>query len=92
MFHDVVGDGFNVDHILIGPAGVFTVETKTHSKPKGNSQIVFDGETIRIDGFEPDRDPGCRLKRKQAGYEDCWWTAPAANSEYEAQLSFPVGL
>jgi hypothetical protein len=57
IFHDVVGDGFNVDHILIGPAGIFTVETKTHSKPSGNPQIVFDGETIRIDGFEPDRDP-----------------------------------
>lgn len=29
VFHDVVGDGFNVDHVLIGPPGVFTVETKT---------------------------------------------------------------
>jgi len=29
VFHDVVGTGFNVDHVLIGPAGVFTIETKS---------------------------------------------------------------
>jgi hypothetical protein len=62
IFHDVIGNGFNVDHVLIGPAGVFTIETKTRSKPKGNPQIVFDGETIRIDGFEPDRDPVVQAK------------------------------
>jgi hypothetical protein len=41
---------------------VFTVETKTHNKPNGNPQIVFDGETIRIDGFEPNRDPVVQAK------------------------------
>jgi hypothetical protein len=61
-FHDVVGNGFNVDHILIGPAGVFTVETKTHSKPKGNTHIVFDGQAVRVNGFEPDRDPIVQAK------------------------------
>jgi hypothetical protein len=67
VFHDVVGDGFNVDHILIGPAGVFTVETKTHSKPGGDARIVFDGETIRLDSLEPDRDPLIQAKA-QAGW------------------------
>jgi len=57
VFHDVIGDGFNLDHVLIGPAGVFTVETKTHSKPARNARIDFDGEIIRIDGCEPDRSP-----------------------------------
>ena len=57
VFHDVVGGNFNLDHVLIGPAGVFTIETKTHSKPGGDVRVTFDGETIRIDGFEPDQDP-----------------------------------
>jgi hypothetical protein len=26
--------GFNVDHILIGPGGVFAIETKTRTKPE----------------------------------------------------------
>jgi len=58
VFHDIIGDGFNVDHVLIGPAGVFTVETKTWSKPaKGEARIQFDGKSIRVGGREPDRSP-----------------------------------
>ncbi|SRR6266545_3511333 len=57
VFHDILGNGFNVDHVLIGPAGVFTVETKTHSKSAaGRPTVVFDGETILIDKVKPDRD------------------------------------
>jgi len=63
MFHDIIGDGFNIDHVLIGPAGIFTVETKTHSKPlTGNPSVVFDGEKILIDGLEPDRNPIVQAK------------------------------
>ncbi|WP_187272304.1 nuclease-related domain-containing protein [Zeimonas arvi] len=55
VFHDVVGIGFNVDHVLIGPAGVFTVETKTWSKPRrGDARVVFDGARMAIGGREPD--------------------------------------
>jgi hypothetical protein len=68
VFHDVVGVGFNVDHVLVGPAGVFTIETKTWSKPvRGNAQIDFDGEKIRIGAAEPERDPVAQA-RAQAGW------------------------
>lgn len=68
IFHDVLGQGFNVDHVLIGPAGVFTIETKTHSKPaRGNAKVTFDGEKLLVDGFEPDRDPIIQAKA-QAGW------------------------
>jgi hypothetical protein len=47
-----VGEGFNVDHVIIGPAGAFTIETKTWSKPKrGSPTISFDGETLRAAGY-----------------------------------------
>ncbi len=68
VFHDVVGNGFNIDHVLVGPSGVFTVETKTISKPvKGQAKIRYDGETILVDGFKPDRDPIVQAKA-QAGW------------------------
>lgn len=67
VFHDVVGNGFNVDHILIGPAGIFTVETKTRSKPRGDTRVTFDGEAIRINGFPPDRGPVIQAKAQA-----CW--------------------
>ena len=58
VFHDVVAPGFNVDHVLIGPAGVFTIETKTWSKPaSGDARISFDGEHLLVGNRSPDRDP-----------------------------------
>lgn len=58
VFHDVIGPGFNLDHVLIGPTGIFTVETKTLSKPvRGAAKITFDGKTILVDGHAPVRDP-----------------------------------
>jgi len=57
-FHDVVAHRFNVDHILIGPGGIYAIETKTFSKPaRGQSKIIFDGESVLVEGFEPDRNP-----------------------------------
>ncbi|NEQ48059.1 MAG: NERD domain-containing protein [Leptolyngbya sp. SIOISBB] len=63
VFHDILGDGFNVDHIIISDRGIFTVETKTYSKPsKGHSEIQFDGETLLINGQSPYRDPVTQAK------------------------------
>lgn len=57
VFHDVPGTDFNVDHVLIGPAGLFTVETKTWSKSTArNDRIEFDGERVLVNGHEPERD------------------------------------
>jgi hypothetical protein len=63
VFHDVLGDGFNVDHVLVGPGGVFTVETKTRSKPaRGDARVVYDGRSIIVAGFEPERDAIAQAK------------------------------
>jgi len=32
VFHDMQAEKFNIDHVVIGPAGVFAIETKTRSK------------------------------------------------------------
>jgi hypothetical protein len=63
VLHDIVGDNFNIDHLLIGPKGVFTIETKTMSKPaRGKSEIDYDGTQILVNGFKPDRDPVVQAK------------------------------
>jgi len=57
VFHDIQGDKkFNVDHLLIGPSGVFAVETKTKTKMKkiNGKQVfkaVYDGKAL----YFPDR-------------------------------------
>lgn len=62
VFHDLPGEGdggkFNVDHLIVGPAGVFVIETKTISKPgRGKPVVTFDGERVLVNGQTPDRDP-----------------------------------
>lgn len=67
VFHDLVGDGFNVDHVVVGPAGVFTVETKTWSKPaRGEPRLDFDGECVHAAGHDPDRDPVVQARAQAA--------------------------
>jgi hypothetical protein len=63
VFHDLIGEGFNVDHVAVGPAGVFTIETKTWSKPaRGEPLLEFDGERLVAAGYEPERDPIVQAK------------------------------
>jgi Nuclease-related domain len=58
VFHDVIGFNANIDHVLIGSAGIFTIETKTWSKPvRGDARVSFDGERVLVGGHEPDRNP-----------------------------------
>lgn len=44
IYHDILGKGFNVDHVVISNKGIFVVETKTYSKPaSGKATVTFDG-------------------------------------------------
>jgi hypothetical protein len=53
-FHDVPGDGkWNVDHVVVGPGGVFVLETKTRARrtPTRDQQeqdVVFDGKALQF--------------------------------------------
>lgn len=88
VFHDLMGEGFNVDHVIIGPAGVFTIETKTWSKPaKGSSKITFNGETLLAAGREPDRNPVIQAKAQAS-----WLQRLLAESTGKAYPVRPVVL
>jgi hypothetical protein len=63
LFHDVVAGDFNIDHIMIGKKGIYTIETKTISKyQKGSQAIKYDGKTVSFNGYKPDRDPIVQAK------------------------------
>jgi hypothetical protein len=52
VYHDVPFDGFNIDHVLVGPRGVFVVETKTRRKPVNGSgdkkfHVKYDGKFLQ---------------------------------------------
>jgi len=54
IFHDVPGGGkWNIDHVAVGPAGVFAIETKYRTKQPGKTnerdhEAVFDGERMQF--------------------------------------------
>lgn len=90
VFHDVIGDGFNVDHVLIGPSGVFTVETKTWSKPlNGKAELSFDGERIRIGAHEPDRNPVVQAKAQAAWLRQLLAESTGKQFEVRPAIVFP---
>ena len=68
IFHDVPGDKalgqqFNLDHVLIGPAGVFTIETKYVMKPqKGLCIVEVQQNRLTVNGAVPERDPLIQAK------------------------------
>lgn len=51
VFHDIPFENFNIDHVVVGPTGVFAIETKTRRKPKENGRkiahkIPYDGAAL----------------------------------------------
>jgi hypothetical protein len=51
VLHDVPGERFNIDHVVIGPRAVYAVETKSVSKPKDDYKVIYDGEKLHFPGF-----------------------------------------
>jgi hypothetical protein len=63
VFHDIPGENFNIDHVVIHSSGLYVIETKTYSKPdKGAPKIVFDGESVSFGGWRPERDSVAQAK------------------------------
>jgi hypothetical protein len=59
VFHDVPGERFNIDHVILSVHGFYAVETKAWSKSKrGEARIsLTDDGTLLRNGLRPDRDP-----------------------------------
>ncbi|MCF7992157.1 MAG: NERD domain-containing protein [Thiohalocapsa sp.] len=73
VLHDIEGDGFNVDHVVVAPGGVFAIETKHRLKPttgprNENAKVRSDGEALRF----PDWTDTASMR--QAAAEARWLT------------------
>jgi Nuclease-related domain len=68
IFHSYPLEKSDVDHIVVGPTGVFAIETKTRSKKPGRNsdsdyKVVFDGQQIVFPRWA-DRDSPEQAKRQ----------------------------
>ena len=68
VYHDIPTGDANIDHVLIGSRGIFTIETKTLSKPvRGECKIRVAADGISVNGILLDRNPLVQAKA-QAGW------------------------
>jgi hypothetical protein len=56
VLHDIPGESFNLDHVVVGPRGVVVVETKSFKKPpkgQGDShyKVQYDGKGLLFQGW-----------------------------------------
>ena len=59
VFNDFVADGEHVDHVVVGPAGVFAVETKFW-----RGEVTIEDGHILLDGQLPDRSPLAQVRHE----------------------------
>ncbi len=89
VFHDVPNGDANVDHLLIGPKGVFTIETKTLAKQRrGECRITVVDGVIRANGHPLDRDPLVQAKA-QAGWMRQFLNESKFKSPVQPVVVFP---
>lgn len=50
VFHDVVSDQFSIDHLVVGPKGVFAIQT--HAKPVSAKRRSLDDRIVSYNGRE----------------------------------------
>lgn len=88
--HDIVGGDFNVDHVLIGPGGIFAIETKTRSKSGGVEEtVVFDGAEIYIHGKPINPNPLSQAKANARWLKELLKDSTGRNFSVGAVVLFP---
>jgi hypothetical protein len=83
VYHDFPGEGFNIDHILIGPAGVMAVETKTLPRGalrnrKADAVVSYDGRMLHFPKYSDHQ------SIDQAKHQAAWlsqWLSSAIGEE-----------
>lgn len=93
VYHDLPFDKFNIDHVLVGPPGVYAVETKTRRKPidekgKAAHKIVYDGTHLYYPWGKDTH--GLEQAKRQADYLATWLSSATGEKvEVQAILTLP---
>ncbi|MDX1950629.1 MAG: nuclease-related domain-containing protein [Verrucomicrobiota bacterium] len=92
VFHDFPCPRWNIDHIIVGPSGVYAVETKTRRKRriagKKAPQIFFDGKSLDF-GQGKETSPLDQAERNARWLSDTLSKALAEPIQVQPVLTFP---
>ncbi len=89
VFHDVPGDGFNLDHVVISDRGILVVETKTYAKPYGRAKISFEGNELLVAGRKPERDLLAQARGQTTWLRELLRASTSKDYPVRAALVFP---
>jgi hypothetical protein len=85
VYHDFPAENFNIDHIVVGPTGVFAVETKGRSKAekrkgKTDATVIYDGKLLQFPGwYETEM---LLQTQRQADWLKKWLTSAVGEAVY----------
>lgn len=79
---------FNIDHALIGPTGIYAIETKFRSK-RDKEQIHYDGTAVRIGNRTPDCDPIIQARANADTLSDILFDRTGTRYEVQPVVLFP---
>jgi hypothetical protein len=87
VYHDFPAEKFNIDHVVVGPKGVFAIETKGRAKPdkKGGpeeAKVSYDGQILRFPGWT-ESEPIEQAKRQAAWFSK--WLSSAVGESIAVQ-------
>jgi hypothetical protein len=82
-FHDIPFTGFNIDHVVIGPGGIFLIETKSHG-----GKVEAQGDTLLLNGRPPEKDFLKQAWSQTYSLKDFLWKQTSEEWEVKPVLCF----
>lgn len=82
-FNAVDFDGFDIDHVVLGPGGIFLVETKSHG-----GRISANGDELLLNGVKPHKNFLAQAWRQTKELEGFLWRLTSREWKVEPILCF----
>lgn len=90
----VIGDSGNIDHLVVGPTGIWTIETKYVA-----GRVTVENDELFVNGYPKKWLSGCRFKAlnlskyiDKDGCENHWVNAMIVFSSDEAVVNVPPSI
>ncbi|MGO2291725.1 MAG: nuclease-related domain-containing protein [Pseudoalteromonas sp.] len=91
VFHDIQADGFNIDHLVVGPNGIFAIETKgRHKRIKDdeNYKVKFENNHLAFPSWFESKP--LEQAKNQANWVNKWlYGSTGFNTQVLPVLCFP---
>ncbi|MBQ4833631.1 NERD domain-containing protein [Pseudoalteromonas sp. MMG010] len=91
VFHDIQADGFNIDHLVVGPNGIFAIETKGRHKrikDETNYKVKFEKNRLAFPSWFESKP--LEQAQNQANWVNKWlYESTGFNTQVLPILCFP---